>query len=47
MSQKILSLILSGRSDANINFNDMLALLRSLGFVDEYVAVITSSRDPA
>lgn len=34
MPQKILSLILSGRSDANINFNEMLALLRSLGFVE-------------
>ena len=34
MPQKILSLILSGRSDANINFNEMLELLRSLGFVE-------------
>jgi hypothetical protein len=32
MPQKILSLILSGRSDANINFNEILALLRSLSF---------------
>jgi hypothetical protein len=32
MSQKILSLILSGRSDANINFNELLGLLRRLGF---------------
>jgi hypothetical protein len=34
MPQKILSQILSGRSDANINFNEMLSLLRSLGFVE-------------
>ena len=46
MPQKTLSLILSGRSDANINFNEMLALLRSLGLSSEYVAVITSSRGP-
>jgi hypothetical protein len=46
MPQKTLSLILSGRSDANINFNEMLALLRSLGLSSEYVAV-TSSRGPA
>jgi len=32
MAQKTLSLILSGRSDANINFNELLGLLRSLGF---------------
>jgi len=32
MAQKTLSLILGGRSDANINFNELLGLLRSLGF---------------
>jgi len=32
MAQKTLSLILSGRSNANINFNELLGLLRSLGF---------------
>jgi hypothetical protein len=32
MSQKTLSLILSGHSDPNLNFNDLLAVLRSLGF---------------
>ena len=32
MSDKILSLILSGRSDANVDFKDLLRLLRSLGF---------------
>jgi hypothetical protein len=34
MSQKdkLLSQILSGRADANVSFNDMLGLLRSLGF---------------
>ena len=34
MTQKdrILSQILDGRSDANVNFNELLSLLRSLGF---------------
>ena len=34
MAQKkiLLDQILSGRSDANVNFNDLLSLLRSLGF---------------
>ena len=32
MAPKTLSLILSGRSDANINFTDLVRLLRSLGF---------------
>lgn len=30
--EKLLEKILSGRSDANISFNDLLSLLRSLGF---------------
>jgi predicted RNA binding protein YcfA (HicA-like mRNA interferase family) len=30
--EKLLSQILTGRSDANVNFNDLLNLLRSLGF---------------
>ena len=30
--KKLIDLILSGRSDANINFNDLLSLLRSLNF---------------
>ena len=29
---KLLSQILGGRSDANVNFNELLSLLRSLGF---------------
>ena len=29
---RILSQILDGRSDANVNFNELLNLLRSLGF---------------
>ena len=29
---KLLSQILGGRSDANVNFNELLNLLRSLGF---------------
>jgi HicA toxin of bacterial toxin-antitoxin, len=29
---KLLEQILSGRSDANVDFNDLLGLLRSLGF---------------
>jgi hypothetical protein len=34
MSQKdkLLDQILGGRSDANVSFNDLLSLLRSLGF---------------
>ena len=34
MTQKdsVLSQILGGRSDANVNFNELLSLLRSLGF---------------
>ena len=32
MSQKLIEQILSGRADANINFNDLLSLLRSLNF---------------
>ena len=36
MAPKTLSVILSGRSDANINFNELVRLLRSLGF-DERV----------
>jgi hypothetical protein len=30
--EKLLEQILSGRSDANISFNELLSLLRSLGF---------------
>ena len=30
--EKLIEQILSGRSDANINFNDLLSLLRSLNF---------------
>jgi len=30
--EKFIEQILSGRSDANINFNDLLSLLRALGF---------------
>lgn len=30
--QKVLETILSGRSDANIDFNDLCGLLRRLGF---------------
>jgi len=30
--EKLLEQILNGRSDANINFNDLLSLLRSLNF---------------
>jgi len=30
--EKLLDQILSGRSDANIGFNELLALLRRLGF---------------
>lgn len=30
--EKLLSQILTGRSDANVNFNDLITLLRSLGF---------------
>jgi len=29
---KLVSQILGGRSDANVSFNDLLSLLRSLGF---------------
>jgi predicted RNA binding protein YcfA (HicA-like mRNA interferase family) len=29
---KLISQILSGRSDANMSFNDLLSVLRSLGF---------------
>jgi predicted RNA binding protein YcfA (HicA-like mRNA interferase family) len=30
--EKLLSQILTGRSDANVNFNDLINLLQSLGF---------------
>ncbi len=32
-NQKLIQKILSGKSDANINFNDLVNLLLSLGFV--------------
>ena len=32
--EKLIEQILSGRSDANINFNDLLSLLRSLNFTE-------------
>ena len=32
-NQKLIQKILSGKSDANINFNDLVNLLQSLGFV--------------
>ena len=31
-NKKLIERVLSGRSDANINFNDLLSLLRSLNF---------------
>jgi hypothetical protein len=32
MAQKLIEQILRGRADANVNFNDLLSLLRSLNF---------------
>jgi hypothetical protein len=32
MTQKLIERILSGRADANVNFNDLVSLLRSLNF---------------
>lgn len=52
MSQpdKLLSQILSGRADANIDFKDMIRLLRSLGFderirMSKYEVIIYWSED--